>query len=509
MTTNLYLVNPPDKGMLSGFSGALLFLKSWVNMKAPKTNVSYIDLALSKKDGKPLEGTKQAIIDELSTYDLVPGSIYGLTATTATYQNALEAARAIKERDSKATIILGGHHAAHEADIILGLHPEIDYCATSEGERVLEDFIAGKPAEKIRGIAYRTENSIRRNFVNLLLKQELDMFQFETIDWSPVQDSLKNDLVRGQFGYFDITTARGCNLKCTFCAFGEDKLRDMSPKSKAKLLADMVNSDIYEHAQGVNIHDNDFAQNTRKTHELCDIIIESNLYINWTMQTRVEHLNNKNEELVKKLRKAGCSEVYLGVENFDPEIAKYLKHVKNIEKYLQNTQEAVINTLKHNVGCNINLQLGVPAETYEARKNNIDALLEVTKKAQTVLGKNFEGKITIYPQLSVVYPGTAMAKMPIRGTSEYLPEDAFEVFTKWEWKKEQQGLVEYLGENFAHGNGGIPLGIIEIKKFVEKGVIEIVTEKLNQVNNYLKQIHSVADKNPIIKVFNYAQYVQK
>ena len=119
MTNKLYLINPPDKGMLSGFPGALLFLSAWVKMNVPEVDVKYIDLSISKKDRKPLNGTVEDILNELDEYELEAEAIYGITATTATYQNALRAAQAIKQKNSYARIILGGHHSMHEAEIIL------------------------------------------------------------------------------------------------------------------------------------------------------------------------------------------------------------------------------------------------------------------------------------------------------------------------------------------------------------------------------------------------------
>ena len=508
----LYLVNPPDKGMLSGFPGALLFLKSWLRITAPESKVNYVDLALSKRDRKPLDGTMKAISGELSGYELERGAIYGLTATTATYQNALETTKAIKERDPTATVILGGHHAMHEADTILELHPEIDYCATSEGEKTLEDLVLGKPTEAVRGLAYRDGffGVIKRNSVVFLSKDELDKFQFGIFDWSPVYESFTDKLLRGQFGYFDINTARGCNLKCTFCTFGDDQLRDMSPEAKAQLLSDMVNSEIYAHARGVNIHDNDFAQNTKRTHELCDIMIDRGLNIKWTIQTRVEHLNDLNDSLVEKLARAGCTEAYLGVENFDPEIAQYLKHVKNIKKYLKNTEEAVVNTLKYGIGCNINLQVGVHGETEEARQHNLDALRKIAETADRITTESgLQTPVIVYPQLSVVYPGTAMARMPVRGTDKLLPADAFEVFTRWEWDREQEGLVTYLGNNFAHGNGGIPLGLIDVDGFLDTKEVIISAEKLDAVNDYLDRMNAMARDHPVLRIFDYSSHVER
>ena len=516
MTNKLYLINPPDKGMLSGFPGALLFLSAWVKMNVPDVDVKYVDLSISKKDRKPLNGAVEDILNELDEYELEAEAIYGITATTATYQNALRAAQAIKQKNSYARIILGGHHSMHEAEIILERHPEIDFCATGEGERTLADILRGTPINEVRGIVYKDLifGLIKRNRASYLSREELDKFAFGSFDWTPIIDSLEDEKVRGQFGYFDINTARGCNLKCSFCTFGDDQLRDMSPEAKARLLFDMVNSEIYRHAGGINIHDNDFAQNTQKTHELCDLVIDRIINkgydFKWTIQTRVEHCNERNRDLVEKLAKAGCVEVYYGVENFDPAMAAYLKRVRNTERYLKDTQEAVVNTLAYGIGCNINLQLGIPGETEETRQNNLEALRKVAETSEMMQqSMGSKARIVIYPQLSVIYPGTAMARMPVNGTNKHLPLDGFEVFTQWEWEQEQNGLVEYLGRNFAHGNGGIPAGLIDIGKFVDEKKVIIIPERLNAVNRYLDRMREISSKNPVLTIFDYSSHLHK
>lgn len=513
MTINkkLYLVNPPDKGMLSGFPGALLFLKAWVRLNMLDVDVQYVDLALSKKTHRPVDGTIDAVAAELEEYDLVEDSLYGITATTATYQNALRTAQVIKKRRPDAKIILGGHHAMHQSENILQLHREIDYCALGEGERTIVDLLEGKSIDKVRGIAYRDSTSgfILKNPTSFLTREELDRFTFASFDWTPFSKIL-DDKLRGQFGYFDINTARGCNLKCTFCTFGDDKLRDMSPDAKAQLFSDIVSSDFYKSAIGLNIHDNDFAQNQRKTHELCDIIIGNGLKFRWTVQTRVEHCNAHNKDLVEKLARAGCVEVYFGVENFDPAMAKYLKHVSDAERYLQHTQEAVINTLTYGIGCNINLQLGIPGETEETRKNNIQALRRIVEAAERIEHKQESPvQVVVYPQLSVVYPGTAMAYLPVNGTDIGLPTNAFELFTQWEWEQEQRGFVEYLGEKFAHGNGGIPLGLVDVEQLIHNNSVVIIPEKLRIVNEYLDQMNALSKEHPVLTIFDYSCHIQK
>ena len=521
----IYLINPPDRGMLTGFSGALLFLKSWLDMHVPESKAEYLDVSLSQATRQATPGTKEAVAQELEHYDLEKGALYGITSTTATYQNALQAARAIKERDPAAVIIMGGYHAMSEAQQILDPlsgHKEIDYCALGEGEKTLEALAKAMPLRNVPNIAYRDpvfglvkmQRFDERDTRQFLSDYELDTFQFDKLDWSPWREKTADGRLRTQFGYLDISIARGCNLHCPFCIQGENKLRNMHPDKKADLLEAIAQSDVYRAAGGLNIHDNDFAQRVARTHELLDLMIARNIPLKWTIQTRVEHFNDFQRyhkdlgNIVEKAAKAGCAEAYFGVENFDPDLAKYLKFVRDTERYLRDTVEAVRNTLEYGIACNINLQLGVPGETEQQRQNNLSGLLRVAQEAEVIRReKGISAQLTVYQQLSVAYPGTAMARDPIRGTILRLPADAFERFTLWEWKREQSGFVEYLGKNFAHGNGGIPLGIIDVESFVRGEEPRIVPEKLTAVNEYLDNMHAIAKEHPVLRIFDYSPHV--
>jgi anaerobic magnesium-protoporphyrin IX monomethyl ester cyclase len=86
-------------------------------------------------------------------------ALVGITATTATYQAALAVARAFKEASPTAIVILGGHHATPEADLILTTHSEIDVVVRGEGERPMLDIVLGLPWQQISGISYRAHST--------------------------------------------------------------------------------------------------------------------------------------------------------------------------------------------------------------------------------------------------------------------------------------------------------------------------------------------------------------
>jgi len=66
-----------------------------------------------------------------------------------------------------------------------------------------------------------------------------------------------------------------------------------------------------------------------------------------------------------------------------------------------------------------------------------------------------------------------------------------------------------MGNNFAHGNGGIPLGLIDVDRFVDKKEVVILAEKLNAVNDYLDRMRAIARDHPVLRIFDYSSHVER
>src|SRR5439155_10292908 len=114
-------------------------------------------------------------------------------------------------------------------------------------------------------------------------------------------------------------------------------------------------------------------------------------------------------------------------------------------------QRVVPALLESDVECFINLQFGLPGES---KKHH-----EVTKAFLKEIGLDAARKskrITIFPMLHVVYPGTEHFLSGLR--QQKFPRDIFESFTFWEMR--QAPVLNWLGKHFAHGTGGIPVGIL-------------------------------------------------
>jgi len=487
MVKKLWLVNPTTEKVLQGFPGSLPQMKTWIE-KNYDVDVRIIDLV-------GIEQNEGAIAKALAEYDFHE-SYFGITATTATYQSALRTARALKRSNQEVKVILGGHHVKEaqspskgyvslgweehrgEAAVVLQNHPEIDLCCTGEGERTLDDLLSGKPLEEVRGIAYRTDRGIVKNqLAPRLIGSDLDTISIKNFD----EESLEK---MKQFGNVNYVSATGCPLACSFCSVGREKVESKSLLKKMEELEYLIKKfPQVKIDERISIQDNFFGKNIKDTRILCESIIakheeDPDFYFNWDCQTRVESMTDST--LTNLMKKAGCSSVYLGVENFSEELLGYLNKAHNPKKYLKAARTSIENLLDSGIDVYMEYQTGMPIETEEHRKENIEALRELG-----FISAKRGKEITLFMSLSVVYPGTNLG---YRMFEEGAPRNSFEIFTGWE--DQQEDLKEYLGGNFAHGLGGIPTGVIDMEVF-KNGEISFDYDKVSRINDYLAEIRNI------------------
>lgn len=484
MIGDLVLVQPPQRGLLDGFSNGLIDLANFVYDRCSQTEVSILDFGLTPVN-RILEGVQSHLTKLRGSRLLV-----GITTTTASYRSALAVARAFKAAAPECKVGLGGHHASPQHDIVLKYHSDIvDLVFRGEGEYSLLSATRD-PLEKVPGISYLRNGHLHVNPPKpLLTTRELDTlnvdFQGQTFQLSP-----------GKFDHATYVSARGCPLSCSFCAVAGESVR---AKSVPRVIHDLRYLVLNKGYRRIAIEDNFFAQSRKRTLELCTALADLRKEIGpqfvWDCQTRVESL--RNPEILDKLSAAGCEAVYLGVEAVNPAELTFLGKTPQPESYLELLEDIVIpNILRRNMGCYINLQVGLPAEDSVSREERILRLSRLGRIADR------QGmKITIFPQLHVVYPGTThFWKSVERVLFGYLGLSVFEHFTEWE--NENEPIREFLGQNFAHGIGGIPIGVLD-SLLLAKGTFEMCRDSVKELRSHLDEIENLRG----VSLFKYGSYL--
>jgi anaerobic magnesium-protoporphyrin IX monomethyl ester cyclase len=482
MNRVLHLFIPPQKYVLEGFSAGIQSIASYMKVKHPDLSVRIHDLS---------HKAKEEVTGYLRTTEIT-GSQYlhfaGISTTTATYQAALDLSRKIKRINKKTIVIMGGHHVNSQEDVILGLHTEVDIIVRGEGELPLAQLIENYPnLKEVQGITYRVSGQPKNNPAPpLLTGAELDALPFD-INEVRLQSPL------GKFDHITYVSARGCPLKCHFCAVSNERIRS---KSINKVIEDLKYLVLKKGYKKIAIEDNFFAQSPKRTIDLCNAIVKghqqnSDFRFTWDCQTRVESVLKR--EIVSAMKKAGCEAVYLGIENFDSRLLKYLGKTGDPIVYLENTRKAVGLLTVEGIDCYINLQIGLPGEGREEKQRNLDGM-----KALGEIAHKNKKTITVFPMLAVVYPGTYLFKELVKNG---VSASVFEDYTLWEEQHEE--MQHFLSDHFAHGTGGLPTGLFDNIEQIKNLDFDKALLKAFRIVRYIDDLKKI----PHVSVFDYSSFI--
>jgi radical SAM superfamily enzyme YgiQ (UPF0313 family) len=475
----LFLIAPPQRGLLEGFASGLISLANFVQLHEPGTDIRLLDYSQAAPSDVESE-----LLREFAT---AGETLIGITATTASYYNAIQVALACKRLRPGAAVILGGHHATAQDDVILRHHPEVDVVVRGEGEWALLHLLRSYPhLSAVPSISFRSPFGIHRTPAAPLLETSL------LDELSPVFQSERLHAPPGKFDHATYVSARGCPLRCAFCCVGNNRIR---AKSIPAIIADLrylIGSQGYRR---LAIEDNFFAHSASRTIELCSALkkLQQEHSFSWDCQTRVESL--RDGKVVSSMERAGCEAVYIGIESLTPKGLTYLGKTAQPDRYLHVlTHDVLPRLMRSSMRAYINLQFGLPGGPSDEAESlrTLSGIAGIAAAA----GKH----ITIFPQLHVVYPGTSHFRMYLeQGLLGKHGHGIFEAFTVWE--AAQEPILTWLGEHFAHGVGGIPVGILAPAE-LRKGRFEIDAEAVRRIDGYLRTIGAMRG----MIAFRYGQY---
>lgn len=485
----LILVMPPQPGLLNGFATGLISIANYVQAQLPSIRVQLLDLS-----DAPLSALETTILNRGLSF--TKHTVVGITTTTASYQSALWVASTFKKLSLGGinfTTVLGGHHVSADPEVVLQNHPkEVDYIVVGEGEIAMTEFLRRfRHVCSTPGLAFKHNDSIQMNPVSPLLNER-------ELDAIPITFEERGFLgTPGKFGHVTYVSARGCPLKCAFCSVANQKIRARSVPRVVEDVRRLVELGFSR----IAIEDNFFAHAPKRTNELCEALAtlrRKGLKFTWDCQTRIESMDRAG--LVPLLERAGCEAVYLGVESLNSDQLIYLNKTPSPDRYLDRLRERVIPALlESDVECFINLQFGLPGESTKHH--------EVTKAFLKEIGLDAARKskrITVFPMLHVVYPGTEHFLSGLR--QQKFPRDIFESFTFWEMR--QAPVLNWLGKHFAHGTGGIPVGILN-PEVLRSGCFEMQTREIIELAAIMRIDSILTDLDELegIRVFKYGSHL--
>jgi anaerobic magnesium-protoporphyrin IX monomethyl ester cyclase len=336
--------------------------------KLPPLGLAYVGAALEKAGfqveildnyllKKRIEEVK-AIIKNLQP------EIVGITCGSATYQRCIETAHAAKEAEPKCKVVVGGWHASYMPESLLD-HAEVDYVVVGEGEQAMTELAMAitsddvKSSINIPGVAYRNKGQIAKNTPQFI--SDLDQVPF------PARHLLPMNMYGRRIEFLDVepvdimSVTRGCPYHCAWCdveTLWGKQCRSFSPK---RIFEEMEHLVKKFDSKGIYFISDNFTIRKKQTLELCELIKEEKIDIEWACDTRVDLLSR---ELLQRMKEAGCKTIWFSIESGSPRILEKLNKsitMKQITDAFRLCRETGMQ-----IACSF--MLGIPGETFEDMK---------------------------------------------------------------------------------------------------------------------------------------------
>ncbi len=295
-------------------------------VKLPRLGLPMIGTLLKQK-GHDVKIFVEEISGEYMNRAL-DSDIVGISTTTSTAPRSYSIADKIKKINNKIQVIMGGPHVSFMIDESL---EHCDYCVIGEGENVITSLVESleknlSPAS-IPGLAFKNENG-ERQMTPKERPQNIETLPFP--DLSLIDNYEKMSVI-------PMATSRGCPYGCRFCSvirmFGRE-YRCVDIKAVVDEIEKLPPAHIF-------FYDDNFTADRERTMNLLQEIIDRDLSISWSAQTRVEV--GDDPKLLEMMQKAGCKIVYIGFESVNPasleefdkkaDLEQSIKAIKAYHKY--------------------------------------------------------------------------------------------------------------------------------------------------------------------------------
>ena len=291
----------------------------------------------------------------------------GIQMMTFTALDALLCARLVKKIDPAIPVIVGGPQPNIYASETIA-KPEIDVIVLGEGEEVfcrLIDALAGqKSLHGITGIVFKEKGQVHTGKDRGFIKN-LDELPFP--DRTAIPYKKYYSLLAQHSTFTTMVSSRGCPYQCLFCdrAYYGKLHRMRSPENVVTEMAECAKLGIEE----IDFQDDIFTLQKKRVMAICELLLKQDWRLKWNVRARIDTVD---EEMLARMKEAGCQRIYYGIEAGTEKIIKVLRKKINLDqaiKVIKMTRAQGISTLAY-------FMIGAPEETSE----DILATIEYMKK---------------------------------------------------------------------------------------------------------------------------------
>ena len=283
----------------------------------------------------------------------------GITSTSVGHKKACELIENLKRDSFK--VLIGGPHASVMLKNVLE-ETRADFAIRGEGEDTIIDFLNNitKP-EKVKGLIWRNENGEIIENEGRDRIQDLDGIPFPAFELFELDKYMDKKL--------PIVTSRGCPYRCTYCSI----FFTMGHKFRARSPENVVNEIEKWYKKGYkyfSFNDDCFTFDMERAAEICELIVDRNLKIEWDLRNGIR-IDNVNEQLLRKMKKAGCVYMAFGVESANQDVLNKMRKGIKIEQ----ARNAILLADKIGIKKGAFFIIGMPGGNMETFKQSLDFAL--------------------------------------------------------------------------------------------------------------------------------------
>jgi radical SAM superfamily enzyme YgiQ (UPF0313 family) len=248
-----------------------------------------------------------------------------------------------------------------------------DFVLLGEVERTLGELSLAlsrgclDPAQ-IPGVAYR--NHERKVKLNRRREESVDLDQLPGPAWDLVDIAAYRGAWTSAHGFFSLNmvSSRGCPYRCNWCA--KPLYGNNYHVRSARLLAEEMHHLKRAFAPDqIWFADDIFALSARWTREFADAVDALDAHIPFKMQSRCDLMTR---DTVADLARAGCGEVWMGVESGSQKILDAMEKDLRVE----DVHRARQNLRAHGIRACYFLQFGYPGEDWDDIQSTIQMVRE-------------------------------------------------------------------------------------------------------------------------------------
>ncbi len=297
--------------------------------------------------------------------DAFKPDVIGATGVSMTVKKSLSILKDYRTIAPGTVTVMGGPHATFDAEGLLnsGL---VDYIIRGEGEltftALLKALNDGSPLSEVQGISYLIEGKVH-NTPDRELIEDINILPY------PARDLVALSKYRAMDLPINMITSRGCPHSCIFC-LGRKMVGSRMRHFDIERVVDEFEYLSKMGFSQLNISDDLFTSNKKRCMAICDGIISRGIKQTWTAFARVDTIS---EDLLEKMKDAGCTILCFGIESGNQEILDRIKKKITLDR----CRAAADMCRNAGIMPMASYILGLPGETEETVRKTMSFAFEI------------------------------------------------------------------------------------------------------------------------------------